>query len=82
MKEEEAGNDRTEGGRQQVGCDQVVGQFGVYEVVMLEEGLKEWPGRDDKEGDCDGAVEQHVHEVLVVVETDTVGYPRTMVIHF
>ena len=82
MKEEEAGNDQSEGGRQQVGCDQVVGQFGVYKVVVLEEGLEEWPGRDDKEGDCDGAVEQHIHEVLVVVETDTVSYPRTMMIHF
>ena len=30
VEKEEAGNDQTEGGRQQVGCDQVVGQFGVY----------------------------------------------------
>ena len=53
VKEEEAGNDQSEGGRQQVGCDQVVGQFGVYKVVVLEEGLEEWPGREDEEGDCD-----------------------------
>lgn len=49
---------------------------------MLEEGREERPGREGEEGDCDGAVEQHVHEVLVVVETDAVGYPRAMVIHF
>lgn len=82
VKEEETGDNQTEGGRQQVGCDQVVGQSGVYQVVMLEEGREERPGREDEEGDCDGAVEQHVHEVLVVVETDAVGYPRAMVIHF
>lgn len=82
VKEEEAGNDQTEGGRKQVGCDQVVGQLRVYQVVMLEEGGEEWPGREDEKGDCDRAVEEHVHEVLVVVETDAVGDPRAMVIHF
>ena len=84
VKEEEAGNDQTERGRQQVGCDQEVGQFRVYLVVgvMLEEGCEERPGREDDEGDGDGAVEEHVHEVLVVIETDAVGYPRAVVIHF
>jgi hypothetical protein len=49
---------------------------------MLEEGGEERPGREDEEGDCDRAVEEHVHEVLIVVETDAVGYPRAMMIHF
>ena len=82
VKEEEAGNDQTERGRQKVGCDQVVGELRVYQAVMLKEGGEERPGREDEEGDCHRAVEQHVHEVLVVVETDAVGHPRAMVIHF
>ena len=53
MKEEESGNNQTEGGHQQVGCDQLVGHFGIYEVVMLEEGLEERSVCEDKEGDCD-----------------------------
>ena len=49
---------------------------------MLEEGGEEGPGREDEEGDCHRAVVEHVHEVLVVVETNAIGYPWAMVIHF
>ena len=81
MKEEEAGDYQAERGCQEIGCDEIVGKFRLYAVIRKDR-CEKGPSCDDQEGDCGRAIEQHVHEILVVVEADTIGYPRAMMIHF
>ena len=81
MKGKEQGNDDAQRRSQEVSCYQVVRELGIKGVVPKERG-EERPGREHQERNCQRAIEEHVHEVFVVVEAYAVSYPRTMMIHF
>lgn len=81
MEEEKAGYNRAQSASEQIGGNDEIGKAIIYRL-LVENVFKEWIACHDEEPDGRSSVEKHVHEVLVVIESDTIGNPWTVMVHF
>ena len=81
MEQEEDGYDEGQEGCQDVSCHHEVGLFVVKRFGFLESASEDRVARSCNQIASERAVEDHVHEELVVVETDAVGNPWAVMVH-
>lgn len=67
--------------RQNIRCDNEVSDFVVEAAWVVYRALQDRVRGANDGPDGGHAVEHHTQEVLVVVESHTVGYPRAVVVH-
>ena len=81
MEEHEERDDDREDARQDVGRHHKVADFVIEAVRVGQRTANNWITRrnDDQAGHT--AMEEHVHEEFVVVETDAVCNPRAVMVH-
>lgn len=74
-------DDEGENTCQDVRSHHEVGHF-IVEAVRVAEGARYyWVARHTEQQTGNRTVEEHVHEEFVVVEADTVGNPRAVMVH-
>ena len=82
MEHEEKGDDGSKNTRQDVGCHDEIRPHVVEAGWTIDSLLDDWIAGDYNEPVCHCTVEKHVHEELVVIETNAVGDPRAVMVHF
>ena len=92
MEAKESRNNEAKGAGKNIRSEDVIGDDYVHSsgickvvgpgIIVFEEIIDE---RVSCKADCTRGkrcMKQHVQEELIVVKADTIGYPRTMVVHF
>ena len=81
MEHEEQSDNGTQDTRQDVRCHYKVRPHVVKTSWLIDSPIDNWIASDNNEpiGHC--TVEQHIHKELVVVESNAVSNPWTMMIH-
>jgi hypothetical protein len=81
VETEESSNDKAKyAGKNVSGNDKVC--HTIVDVFTREDIRKHLIGRKHYQLARNRCIKQHVEEILVVIEADAVGDPRTMVVHF
>ena len=81
VEKEETGDNKAEHASQHVRCHNKIGG-GIVWVVFAQSLDHDFVGCEYYQVAENAGVEEHHHEVLVIVEPYTVGYPGTVMVHF
>ena len=81
MEEHEEGDDDGQDAREDVRRHHKVADFVIEGVGVCECAANNRIARRNDNQACHTAMEEHVHEEFVVVETDAVSDPRAVMVH-
>ena len=81
MEEHEEGDDDGQDARQNVRRHDKVADFVIERVGVCECAANNRITRRNDNQACHTAMEEHVHEEFVVVETDAISDPRAVMVH-